>query len=112
MTNLQKRSKELVEEFLSQIEEVFSSYGYQINDEQRQRFLKTHVVDSYEMVYLLWDEWENPMKGTTPSIPIGTFVMMFGKMYYKKCECTCHAKSGRKLHIVACCDRGYVERMN
>lgn len=110
MTNLQKRSKELVEEFLSQIEEVFSSYGYQINDDQRQRFLKTHVVDSYEMVNVLWHEWKNLMKGTAPSIPMDTLVMMFGSKNYKKCVCPCHVKGSRKLHIVACCDRGYIEK--
>ena len=109
MSIREKESRELVERFVAQTEKIFAEWGYQISDEQRQRFLKTHVVDSYTMMYTLWGEWKNPMKGTMPSVPMANFVMMVGRENYKKCECSCHIKDSRALHIVACCDRGYVE---
>lgn len=107
MNDLQKTSKELLERFVFQTEKVFARWGYQINDEQRQQFLNTHIADAYSMTYTLWDEWDESIKGTMPGIPLAMAVLLFGSKKYKKCECSCHDGDKKIIHIVACCDRGY-----
>jgi len=74
--NQNETNIQLGERRAEQVQQTFAQHGYLITDQQVEDLAKCSILNASRQVLDLWQAWKMPMKGTCPSMPFESEILI------------------------------------